>query len=250
MNCTVCSRLTSLDGACRVCTAKLTAMISELPDLQWQAGFFIEPSRTGSGTVSAERSLGVNVNALDFAIASDLLPILHGWEIVIRRGRSLTPPALVPVAASLSAAVADTCAFHLAHLNWSLCQPWAVEFAGDVYGLHAKGRSAAKKFREQARRIPCPTDDCKRFVVIDVEAIASEVSCFGCKQKWTVTRLIALAMSNPNRQFFLDVEAISAWLGIAQREIYRLIRKHKIEKRGQMYDLAAIVQAKNLQKNA
>lgn len=107
--------------------------------------------------------------------------------------------------------------FHCSHLEWSLAQEWAVEFAGEVYGLHAKGRSAAKRFTEQARRIPCPTDDCKRFVVIDVENLMDDVRCFGCKQSWSVLRLIALAMSNPNRKFYLDVEAIAAWMGTTER---------------------------------
>ena len=75
---------------------------------------------------------------------------------------------------------------------------------------------------------PCPTDDCKRFVVIDVENLSDEVSCFGCKQSWTVARLVKLAMSNPNRKFFLDVEAISLWLKISQREIYRIVKRHDI----------------------
>jgi hypothetical protein len=104
--------------------------------------------------------------------------------------------------------------------------------------------SAAKRFVQQARRIPCPTDDCKRFVVIDVENLIEEVSCFGCKQRWTVLRLIALAMSNPSRQFFLDVEAISLWLRITEREVYRIIKKNEINKRGSLYDLNQIIKVR------
>jgi hypothetical protein len=59
---------------------------------------------------------------------------------------------------------------------------------------------------------------------------------------------VALAMSNPNRRFFLDVEAISAWLQLTQREVYRLVKKFDIEKRGVTYDLQAIMKAR--QQNA
>jgi hypothetical protein len=127
-----------------------------------------------------------------------------------------------------------------------LLQPWALQFAGDVFGLHARGRAATKQFKEQARRIPCPSDDCKKFVVIDVEQLTSDVSCFGCKQTWSVLRLVALAMSNPNKKFFLDVEAIALWLQIGQREVYRIIKKFDIERKGQTYDMTAIVKAKAL----
>ena len=241
MNCTICQRATKKEGACVVCELKVKACLTELPALQYEAGNHLAPARTGSGAVSSERSIGINVNALDFSMATDLLHIMHGWEVPIRIGRGLTPPAYLDKEPTIEAEVDATCSFHLAHLDYSLFQPWAVEFASDVYGLHAKGRAAAKKFSEQARRIPCPTDDCKRFVVIDVENLSDEVSCFGCKQSWTVARLVKLAMSNPNRKFFLDVEAISLWLKISQREIYRIVKRHDIEKRGSLYNFGDIL---------
>jgi hypothetical protein len=246
MQCQVCK--SEIETECRSCFGRLRAILRELPQLQFEAGFYLEPSRTGSGAVTAERSIGINVNALDFSMATDLLAILHSWESLIRRERQLTPPALVTRESSTDLEVQATCEFHIAHLPWTLQQSWALDFAGEVWGLHARGRAAAKKFKEQARRIPCPTDDCKRFVVIDVEQLSQDVSCFGCKQSWSVLRLVALAMSNPNRRFFLDVEAISAWLQMTQREVYRLVKKFDIEKRGSTYDLQAIMKAR--QQNA
>lgn len=246
MECTICRRQAKTEGACQGCFVKVRDMLNELPNLQYQAGFYLEPSRTGSGMATMERTIGINVNALDFSVASDLLAILHSWESIIRRERELTPPALVPKQPNVDLEVQATCEFHLAHLDWSLSQEWAVEFAGEIYGLHARGRAAAKQFKEQARRIPCPTDDCKKFVVIDVDDLTSDVSCFGCKQTWTVLRLVALAMSNPNRKFFLDVEAIALWLQTTEREIYRIIKKFNIEKRGKMYDLSGIIEARKI----
>jgi len=246
MECTVCRRQVSVEGACKGCAAKIRVALTELPDLQWQAGFYLEPSRTGSGMATMERTIGINVNALDFNVATDLLAVMHSWESIIRKERGLTPPALVPKQDSIESEVQATCDFHLSHLDWSLLQPWAVEFVGEIYGLHARGRAAAKQFKEQARRIPCPTDDCKKFVVIDVDDLTRDVSCFGCKQTWTVLRLVALAMSNPNRKFFLDVEAIALWLQTTEREIYRIIRRFNIEKRGKMYDLSSIIEARKI----
>ncbi len=247
MNCQVCSRTTERQGACRYCFMKVKSSLVELPDLHFESQMFITPGRSGSGKVSAERSIGVNVAALDFAMATDLLRTLHSWEVIIRNDRKLTPPALVAKERTLDAEVQATVDFHCTHLEWSLGQEWAVEFAGEVYGLHAKGRSAAKRFTEQVRRIPCPTDDCKKFVVIDVENLMDDVSCFGCKQSWTVLRLIALAMSNPDRKFYLDVEAIAAWMGTTERTVYNLIKTHKVERRGSLYDLSAIIKARSNQ---
>lgn len=246
MQCAICKHYSRDEVSCGSCIKKVRQALSELPELHWQAGFYLEPSRTGSGAVSAERSIGVNVNALDFVVATDLLTILHSWERVIREDRQLTPPALVPKEPTIEGEVQATCDFHLAHLQWSMSQPWVVEFVTEVLQLHARGRAAAKQFKEQVRRIPCPTDDCKKFVVIDVDDLTADVSCFGCKQNWTVLRLVALAMSNPNRKFFLDVEAIALWLQMTQRDVYRIIRKFNIEKRGKMYDLSGIIDARKI----
>jgi hypothetical protein len=242
MQCLICKAEVKIE--CRSCFGRLRATLNELPQLQFEAGFYLEPSRTGSGAVSSERSIGINVNALDFSMATDLLAILHGWEEIIRRDRNLTPPALVLKEPSIDLEVLATCNFHIAHLSWTLSQPWAIDFAGEVWGLHARGRAAAKKFKEQARRIPCPTDDCNKFVVIDVEQLSQDVSCFGCKQSWSVLRLVALAMSNPSRRFFLDVEAIAAWLQMTQKEVYRLVKKFDVEKRGSTYDLQALMKVR------
>lgn len=242
MICYVCK--SEVNGECRSCFGRLRAILRELPSLQNEAGFYLEPGRGGDGAVSTERSIGINVNALDFSMATDLLAILHSWESIIRRERQLTPPALIAKERTIDAEVYMTCEFHIAHLSWTLKQEWALDFAGEVWRLHARGRAAAKKFKEQARRIPCPTDDCEKFVVIDVEQLSQDVSCFGCKQTWSVLRLVALAMSNPNRRFFLDVEAISAWLQMTEREVYRIIKKFSIDRRGSMYDLQAIMKAR------
>jgi hypothetical protein len=215
--------------------------LTNIPELQYQAGFYIEPGRSGSGTVSAERSIGVNVNALDYSMANELLGILHSWESEIRSARQLTPPALLKKQPTTDMEVQVACDFQLAHLEWTLSQEWAADFYNEIKEQYAKGMAAAKQFVEQPRRIPCPTDECGKYVVIDAENLMSDVSCFGCKQSWTVLRLVALAMSNPNRKFFLDVEAIALWLGISQRQVHKIIKANGVAKNGKMYDLAAVI---------
>ena len=177
-------------------------------------------------------------------MATELLGILHSWESMIRSARQLTPPALLVKEPTIEAEVDATCTFHLAHLEWTLQQEWAKDFHDEVKEQHSKGMAAAKRFVEQPRRIPCPTDDCHKFVVIDAENLMSDVTCFGCRQSWTVLRLVALAMSNPTRKFFLDVEAIALWLGLSQRQVYKIIKANKIERNGQLYDLAGVIQAR------
>ena len=246
--CAICQHST-IDGNCRPCRRNLITWLTEIPALQYEAGFYITPGRSASGAVSAERSIGVNVNALDYSMATELLAILHSWESMIRSARQLTPPALLKREPTIDAEVQATCDFHLAHLEWTLGQEWVGDFFNEVKELHSKGMAAAKRFIEQPRRIPCPSDDCRKFVVIDVVAVAdngltNEVSCYGCKQSWSVLRLVTLAMSNPTRRFFLDVEAIALWLGLTQRQVYKIIKANNIAKKGQLYDLAGVIKAR------
>lgn len=251
MTCNICHKPSKNEGACWNCRLKLQSHLIELPELQSAASEFISPSRTGSGAVSTERSIGVNVNALDFSMATELLSILHSWEAMVREARNLTPPALLTKEPTTEAEVKATCDFHLAHLDWTINQDWASDFAGEVAELHAKGMAAAKRFTEQPRRIPCPTDDCKKFVVIDVvkvkeNGLADEVTCFGCRQSWSLIRLVTLAMSNPSRKFFLDVEAIALWLGIKPRQVYSIIKENGIQKQsGNLYSLGDVINARN-----
>jgi hypothetical protein len=245
MQCTICDKKTENPGACTRCATKVRNQIGELPQLHKEARQFLQPSRTGSGTASTERSIGINVAALDFTMATELLRTLHAWESTIRYQRSLTRPAMLIREPTIEGEVLASATFHLTHLDWSLGQEWAADFAHQIQLMHAKGRAAAKRFSEQPRRIPCPTDDCKKHVVIDADNLTAEVACFGCKQQWTVLRLIALAMSNPSKTFYLDVEAIAMWLGITEREVYRTIKKNDIQRRGSLYDIAAIIQARS-----
>jgi len=240
LNCNICQRQFDGDN-CRNCQKTLIAWLVAIPTLQTLAADHIAPGRSGSGAASAERSIGVNVNALDYSMALELLAILHSWESEIRGARQLTPPALLKKEPTTAKEVQATCDFHIAHLDWTMAQEWAGDFFNEVKELHSKGMAAAKQFVEQPRRIPCPTDDCHKFVVIDAENLMDDVSCFGCKQSWTVLRLVALAMSNPTRKFFLDVEAIALWLGITQRQVYKIVKANNIERRGSLYDLAGVI---------
>ena len=224
----------------------LKSNLAELPELQQGAASFVSPSRSGSGTVSTERSIGFNVNALDYSMGKELLGVMHKYEALIRRGRSLTPPALLTREATVELEVAATVSFHLAHLEWTVQQDWVEEFAGLIKELHSKGMACNKKFIEQPRRIPCPTEECKAHIVIDIENLLAGVTCHKCRTSWTLYRLLALAMSNPNRTFWLDIDAICLWMNITKIELNKIVRDHNIPVKNGLYDISAIAKARSL----
>jgi len=221
-------------------------MLTELPELQQGAASYVTPGRSGSGSPSTERSIGFNVNALDYSMGKELLGTLHKYEALIRRARTLTPPALLKREATVDKEVAATVSFHLAHLEWTVQQDWVEEFAGLIKELHSKGMATNKKFIEQPRRIPCPTDECKAHIVIDIENLMAGVTCHKCRTSWTLYRLLALAMSNPNRTFWLDDEAICLWMNITKTQLNKIVRDHNVPVKNGLYDISAISKARSL----
>ena len=230
---------------CRRCESTLRDQLTDIPTLQQEAKGFLVPSRTGSGSRNSERSLGFNVAAMDYSTAVETLPLLHRYEAWIRRARNLTPPALLDRQPSTEAEVAATTEFHLTHMDWTLQQDWVGDFARDIKVIHAKGLSVTKAFIETTRRIPCPTDGCKNKVAIDIENILADVFCLKCKGSWTLYQVLLLAMNNPNKRFWLDIEAICLWLNVTKREILKVVDTHDIPKRNGLYDLSAIVKVRN-----
>jgi hypothetical protein len=221
-------------------------MLTELPELQQGAASYVTPGRSGSGSPSTERSIGFNVNALDYSMGKELLGTLHKYEALIRRARSLTPPALLKREATVEKEVAATVSFHLAHLEWTVQQDWLEDFAGQVKEIHSKGMATNKKYIEQPRRIPCPTDECKAHIVIDIENLMAGVTCHKCRTSWTLYRLLALAMNNPNRTFWLDIDAICLWMNITKTQLNKIVKDHNIPTKHGLYDISAIAKARSL----
>ena len=246
MQCAVCKFNVESGQICKRCYSSLKSALTELPELQQGAASFISPGRSGSGSPSTERSIGFNVNALDYSMGKELLGLLHKYEALIRRGRTLTPPALLKREATVEKEVAATVSFHLAHLEWTVQQDWLEDFAGQIKELHSKGMATNKKFIEKPRRIPCPTDECRSHIVIDIENLLAGVRCHKCRTSWTLYRLLALAMNNPNRTFWLDIDAICMWMNITKMDLNKIVRDHNVPMKNGLYDISAIAKARSL----
>lgn len=242
LECAICARSVNNDVVCHSCRRNLLAHLTEIPSLQSGAAEWLVPSRSGSGQVSTERSIGINVSALDVSMAKELLSVLYKRAGQIRESRNLSP--LVKIMKSTENQVKELCSFHLTHMEFSFTQPFIQEFAYEIKQFHAKGMAANKMFTERPRRIPCPTEGCLKNIVIS-DNILDEITCFGCKTSRSIYMIINLAMSNPDRAFMLDLEACGQWLNLSNKELKSLIKFHDIPRRGQLFDLKALTKAKN-----
>ena len=242
MTCSMCNNSVQVKGLCQRCHGKYHQMIEDLWEL-WDASHDeLLPGKSGGGGRSSERTIGLNVAALSFVAGSDILGILHEWEKVIRADRHLTPPALLKKAASVGVEIADACAFAQTHLQWAGEQEWIGDYLREVKELHAMGMAAARRFVKKARRIACPAEvaeggSCNNLLKINDDDPLDIFECRKCQTQWTTLRLIAVAMSDPNREIWLDAEAIASWTHIQERQVYRIAKTQGIDKKGQLYNV-------------
>lgn len=250
MNCNLCSKPIQVEGICITCNAKTVRMLTEIETLWHQAHDELLPGKSGNGGRSSERTLGLNVVALSFIAGDDILGILHEWEKIIRAERNLTPPALVPVSVSLEAEIHDAVAFAITHLPFASLQGWFSDYFTEIRDLHSTGMSAARQFVSKARKMACPaqtTDNvCNTLLKINEDEPLAEFDCKGCGTTWTTLRLVAVAMADPDREVWLDAEAIANWLAMSERHVHRLCKQHDVPRRGQLYDFNKLQHARKV----
>lgn len=250
MECQKCNRNTSQEQVrlCEKCRYKLRCFLNDLPDLHHESGKFIQPVRTGKGGRPSERSIGVNVAALDFSMANEMLRTLWSWEALIREKMELTKPGLLPMF-RIEMEVRHTCDFHLSFLDYSIKQEWIGDFFDEVKAIHSRGMVAARRYVEIQRRISCPAEidegeQCGARLVIEAEDLELGIECDSCGTYWSVIRLIAVMATDRSRPFMLDIQAICIWLGISKRQVYRIIRKHEIQKVNGKFNVHQIMDAR------
>jgi hypothetical protein len=248
MKCPLCNKPANERSLCQRCESRLRIRISEITFLRDESKKYIQAQQGGHGTNSGEPTIGINVAALDFSSGNDILPIMWEWEKVIREDRKLTPPALVEPQPD---EVAATVEFHLAHLEWSFEQGWVDEYAREIATIHTKGTHAARRNVEPVRRISCPSPHpedearyCNAMLAVDDADLLAPIMCKRCGTQWTPARLVAVAMSDPDREVWLDAESIGRWVGISDRQVRRVCRAGRVSKRGQLYNVTEFLAAR------
>ena len=244
MSCQLCNRMVQTEGLCQRCHSRLHKMLDDLLEFWDAAHGELLPGRSGSGGRSSERTIGLNVNALSFIAGDDILGCLHEWEKLIRQDRKLTPPAFVKKLL-LPDELREAVKFAQIHLPWSGTQDWIDDFNYELRELHSKGMTAAKAFVEKARKIPCPAEIgdggvCGNPLRINTDDPLDIFPCVKCESQWTTLRLVAVAMSDVKREVWLDAEAIGNFMGVSERHVHRLAKRHDVKRRGQLYDLKAL----------
>jgi hypothetical protein len=257
---------------CDQCARVTRERLSKIPVLYVEASAYLEPGRGGSGSSGSERTIGVNLAALEFRQSFATLAILEDWERTVRV-KSLGQVELdgqeregeievdenglivtmlrspfsnerpVVRRGSIEERVKGVCEFLLAHMRWLTSYEAAGDFAADVAKIHAQGMAATRQIEEKASRIRCPADiemwvdgimksEICGHSLYLKEDIFADIECKGCRALWTTAGLLRKAMKTPGQVIWMDSVAIARLLEIRTRDVTDLVKAHEVKKRG------------------
>ena len=246
--CTICQR-SSDRFACERCEHQMRLQLGEVLDFQAMAADNLLPGQGGDGRAT-ERTLGVNIAALDLVGAFDAIAVLESWERIWREDYGLTPygPASAEREPTPTASLTGIVNFLQSWLSKSCSEHPAVdEFAAELRGVHRASQQAAGQTRRAAWRVTCPADtddgECATQLRVSGEDFGGHVSCRGCGTTWPVERLLRVVASSQHAELWLDPEAASEWLGISERTLRLWAREGRLQRANGRYEVHSLREA-------
>ena len=247
-HCLICAQETDR-MACTRCEVTMRRHLSEIVEYQALAGDNLIPGQGGDGRAT-ERSLGINIAALDTSAAFDAIAVLESWERIWREDYGLTPyglasaerdprpePTLVGIVDFLQSWLDKTCAEH----------PAVDEFAAEVRGLHRRSQQAAVQTRRAAWRVTCPTDtddsECGHQLVVTGQDFGGHITCRACGTTWAVERLLRVVASSQHSELWLDPEAASEWLGVHAGTLRKWAKEGRLRREHGRYEVHSLKEA-------
>ncbi len=252
--CPICRRmLINSVKICEVCSRETRAKLAQIPQMYVEAGAFLIPGKGGFGSSGSERTIGVNLAALGFRQAADLLGILTAWVEFIVEERDLAP---ANVRGTIEDRVTDSCAFLLRHSPWLAENELAADWCNEIALIHKEGLAATRQFLEKVTRIKCPTsleifitedeigyENCGAWLTLGENPL-DPVECKRCQREWTTLRLVAVALSTPGNEILLEPIALAGYLEMELTYVHKFAKRHGIEKIGKKYSLNAFMKAR------
>lgn len=242
------------EKVCEQCSRATRVRLAEIPVLYIEAGAYLVPGKGGHGSSSSERTIGVNLSALGFRHAGEMLGVLNAWEDLVRDECELSPRV---EKGSIQERVESVCLFLLAHSQWLTKYDAAPDWVQEVAKIHTQGEAATRRFREKITTIKCPTSleefaeggeeiiykSCDQRLTL-LDSPIGIIECKRCGTEWTTLRLVAVAVSSPGNVIWFDSGAIAAFLGITPDYVTKIAKRFNAKRRGrrgeEVYDLAEI----------
>lgn len=240
--CERCRRVSS-DILCSLCARRFTNALDEIREFSSMIDTAMPHSSSVGATRSSERTLGVNVDALDVICQNDTLPLLESWEIAIRHDFDLTPYGVVTETQKRAALLRERVEFiqswrdRLMEARWPLLADMHQEIMSEASRL---ARIACVDDHE-GWRVECPTDVddemCRRRLRVTRDDLDNdaEIMCRSCKRVWTARRLVVVSAAAKDVDVWVPADTLADWYGVTKRTLRRWAKQGLIERRGRLF---------------
>lgn len=247
--CLICDSETN-NHACHRCELRMKQQLTELPMFMQEASNNLLPGKGGDGR-STERTLGINIAALDTAAGFDAIAILEAWERIWREDYGLTPYG--EATSQLKDGTPETLLRHITTflITWlnKSCEehPAISDFAYELRQLHRACQQAAGLSIRPPWRATCPADtpegECGHPILVSMEDFDSEVTCRKCQTVWPVPRLLHVVASSRHAELWLDPAAASEYLNCGQSTLRRWAKEGSIRREKGRYEVHSLRKA-------
>ena len=239
--CERCNRASS-DILCLNCVTRLHRALDEIHEFSAMVDSAVPATRGVNPTRSSERTLGVNIDALDVIAGNDTLPLMESWEIAIRHDFDLTPYGVVTEQQKHSAMLRERTDFIKAWLTRLLETRWPLllDMHREITAEAARLARVACVDEHDGWRVECPTDVedgmCRRRLRVTRDDLDSdaEVLCRSCKRVWTARRLVVVSAAAQDIDVWVPAETLAEWYGVTKRTLRRWVKQGLIERRGRL----------------
>jgi hypothetical protein len=248
-SCVICERETTR-MACYRCQKRMNDRLTDILKYRALVEAELLPGSAGDGR-SLEQTIGLRVNALDFATGLTVVDVLELWErdwrdtfglspygqasLERNQGKQQATSVLVGVVAFLQTWMDKACDSH----------PAIDEFHGELDHCWRHARSAANQQPRQAWRVTCPADtgtgECGNFLRVSGQDFGGTLTCRKCKTNWPTYRLLMVVVSSKQAVLWIDKAAICSVIGFDERTIKRWAQEGKVERRNGLYNFQDVL---------
>ena len=244
--CVICHRQQDDERmACRICQVRMDDRLVDILEFFALAEGELQPGRSGSGR-SGEQGIGLRIDALDFVTGHDVVAILASWESDIRETYGLT---IAPMLSRPGPLLGRSVTFLRSWLPRT-CETFTPvdDMNREIHECWTTARSAARCSPRTGWRVSCPADLpngdlCGTWLVVHSQT--DQVTCRRCHTAWEIDWLMRVAAAAKSG-IWVDREALLERFGISDRTLKRWVQHGRIARRGEMYDVRALMGVSDL----
>lgn len=267
--CVIDHRNQPADGwtVCRPCLDRLDDNLARIAEVVRIASAWLVTTRTSTAGTTTRPVPGsrppLDLDTLDAAMATDVLPLLESWERLTRefyglapygpasaaRNRGLRPERLGAGMTTAPATVKGSTGFlrsQLARIAETPDYP-IDDLARETRELRLRLDHLDPEYdRPDGIRVPCtaahPEHDgreCGHRLIVNMRQAAEDITCRRCGTTTTGGRIILAALGDPNVTVWACSEDITAAIGVLPGTLRQWVNRGYVARNGNRYDVGA-----------